>query len=252
MIKELYKGFNMAFSMFTIIPLPKYEWDEKSAKHMMKFYPLIGLVIGVLWYGTYCLLDILNVSLMLSSAIILTIPLLLTGFLHLDGFMDVCDALLSRRPKEDKLRILKDSTVGAFSVIALVLLLIVEFAVINTVIEKNVDPKILILIPVASRSIVAYFIITKDMVSESYLGKLFKEGTGRIDKILLICIYTIVVAMGYYILNITGIIAILSMVVISILLINKSVKELGGINGDVAGYILILSEFLALLVLAII
>ena len=249
-MRNLYKALNMALSMFTIIPLPKYEWDEKCAKHIMKFYPLIGLIIGLLWYLSYVLLHKLQLSLMLLSSIMLVIPFLLTGFLHLDGFMDVCDALLSRRPKEDKLRILKDSTVGAFSVISLVLLLIMEFAAIYSILNKKLDMSIIILIPVVSRCLVAYFMITRDMISESYLGKLFKEGTGKIDKVLLITIYCAVLTISFIIAGVIGGIVVLGMAAIGLVLIMKTNKELGGINGDVAGYILVLSEFIGLLILA--
>lgn len=251
-MKSLYNALNMAISMFTIIPLPKYEWDEKSAKHIMKLYPLIGLVIGGLWYLTYIVLSKLEVSYMLFSAILLGVPFILSGFLHLDGFMDVCDALLSRRPKEDKLRILKDSTVGAFAVISLVLLFIIEFSAINTVLLKEKSPLFLILIPIVSRSISGYFLLTKNSISESSLGKLFKEGTGVVDKTILIGIYFATIVLAYFISGISGVVIPISMGLLSIILVSNTQKELGGINGDVAGYILVLSEFIGLIALAIV
>lgn len=112
---------------------------------------------------------------MLMAALILTVPYILTGFLHLDGFMDVSDALLSRRDKETKLRILKDSTVGAFSVISVVLLLLVEFAGMFTVLNKNLDMRILIFIPIASRAINGYFIVSQEMLGQSSLAKFLKK-----------------------------------------------------------------------------
>lgn len=248
---KLYKAFNMAISMFTIIPLPKYEWDEDAAKHIMKFYPIVGLIIGTLWYLIFLTLTKLNVSIILSSSIIMAFPYIITGFLHLDGFMDVSDALLSRRPKEEKLKILKDSRVGAFSVISLVLLLIIDFAAINTFFAKGNYIELLILIPALSRTLIAYFMITKDMISESYLGNLFKKGTGIYDKILLIIIFSIFLLGAYLLANIHGLIVIMAMLLAAITLINKTEKALGGINGDVAGYILVISEFIAVLTLAI-
>ncbi|MGL4372897.1 MAG: adenosylcobinamide-GDP ribazoletransferase, partial [Turicibacter sp.] len=198
-MKNLYVALNMAISMFTIIPLPKYEWEESAAKHMMKFYPLIGLIIGGLWYASAQILQNINASHVLTSAILLAIPYLLTGFLHLDGFMDVSDALLSRRPKEDKLRILKDSRVGAFSVIALALLFIVEFAALDTIIIENQTRGFLILIPIISRSIVGYLLITREAISESYLGKLFKTGTGLLDQLILCAVFLLMCFLGGFI-----------------------------------------------------
>lgn len=117
----------MALSMFTILPTPYVEWDDDGVKNMMKFYPLIGLIIGVLWSIIYYLASILNASIILKSSIITIVPFIITGMLHLDGFMDVCDAILSRRSKEEKLRILKDSATGAFAVIPLVILFFLQF-----------------------------------------------------------------------------------------------------------------------------
>ncbi|MEG0297934.1 MAG: adenosylcobinamide-GDP ribazoletransferase [Clostridium sp.] len=251
-MKSLYNALNMAISMFTIIPLPKYEWDEKSARHMMKFYPIIGLIIGLLWYGAFIVLDKLQCSVMLSSAILMAVPFVLTGFLHLDGFMDVCDALLSRRPKEDKLKILKDSRVGAFSVISLVLVFIIEFSAINTILVKESNMIFLILIPVISRSIVAYLLITKEMISESYLGKLFKAGTGTFDKVLVLSFYFTAIIISFILIKSIGIVIPLVMGLLAFLLVRNTEKELGGINGDVAGYILVLTEFVGLIALGII
>ena len=52
-MNKYFKSFLMAISMFTIIPLPRYEWDDEGGKNILKFYPLIGLIIGLIWY---CLL----------------------------------------------------------------------------------------------------------------------------------------------------------------------------------------------------
>lgn len=242
----------MAISMFTVIPLPKYEWDDKSAKHMMKLYPVIGLIVGTLWYVAFLILNKLNISLMLTSALLMAVPFMLTGFLHLDGFMDVCDALLSRRPKDEKLRILKDSTVGAFSVISLAILFIIEFAAINTLLIEEKNPLFLILIPIISRSLVGYFLLTRDTISESYLGNLFKQGTGSLDKAILIGIYLATFILCYIISDLESLIIPVSMWITSYVLVNKSKKELGGINGDVAGYMLVVSECIGLIVLGII
>ena len=98
-MKNLLNAFNMAISMFTVIPLPKYIWEEKSAKYMMRIYPFVGFIVGLIWYGGGVLLKYFDISLMMSTGILLTLPFIVTGFIHLDGFMDVCDALLSRKSK---------------------------------------------------------------------------------------------------------------------------------------------------------
>lgn len=250
-MKTFYKAINMTLSMFTVIPLPKYEWDDKAAKHIMKLYPFIGLIIGLIWYLSFFILNKIKVPIMLMSALLLTVPYILTGFLHLDGFMDVSDALLSRRDRETKLRILKDSTVGAFSVISVVLLLLVEFSGMFTLLNKNLDMKILILITIASRAINGYFIVSQDMIGQSSLAKFFKKGTGNIDKIVLLGTYFLIALLSFFTLGVAYFIAILLMGVVAFILLFKVKKELGGINGDVAGYILVLMEFTGILALGI-
>ena len=157
-MKKYYKGFLMAISMFTIIPLPRYEWDDEGGKNIMKFYPVIGLIVGVIWYLVLRVLSLLGASTMVIAAITLITPFLLTGMLHLDGYMDVCDALLSRRNKEEKLRILKDPHTGAFAVISVVMLFVVNFSAIYTVVDKNNSIIGLILIPIISRSLMGYLL----------------------------------------------------------------------------------------------
>ena len=250
-MKHLFNALNMAISMFTVIPLPKYIWEEKSAKYMMRVYPLVGLIVGVIWYGVGVVINRFNLSLMISTGILLALPFMITGFIHLDGFMDVCDALLSRRPMEEKLKILKDSRVGAFAVISLGLLFIMNFAGIYSALENKFNLIALILIPIISRTIAAYFIISNEPLGESYYGNLFKNGTGKIDKITLGIIFIATLTCSYFLGN-NYIIIPLIMGIVGVILLKNCKKELGGINGDVAGYILVLTELSGILVLAII
>lgn len=251
-MKSLFNALNMTISMFTIIPLPKYTWDEAAAKHMMKLYPIVGLIIGTLWYSGYKVLDYFGISIMLSSALLMAIPYILTGFLHLDGFMDVCDALLSRKPMEEKIKILKDSNVGAFAVISLVILFIIEFSAVNSLLVLGKDLKVLIFIPTISRALVGYFLITRETIGESYFGKLFKEGTGILDKVILIGIYLFSFILFYVIGGRSLLMVPILMGVLAFILQRNAVTQLGGVNGDVAGYILVLSEFIGVISLAII
>lgn len=252
MLRDLYKGFNMTLSMFTKIPLPKYVWDEKSAKYIMRLYPFIGLIVGLFWYVSFRILILFNLNTILLSALTMLIPLLITGFIHLDGFMDVSDALLSSRDKEEKIRILKDSTVGAFSVIALVILFVLEVSSISSFLEKGFDPRILILIPIASRCFGGYTILSREQISKSYFGDLFKKGTKTYEKYILISIYLVVLLASLLFLDIIYFISLIVLGLIGILSIRKCNKEFGGVNGDVAGFTLVLSETICFLALGII
>ena len=251
-MKKLFKGFIMALSMFTIIPTPYIEWDDDGAKNMMKFYPIIGGIVGVIWSMIYYLMSNLNISMVLKSTIIMMVPFIVTGMLHLDGFMDVCDAILSRRDREEKLRILKDSTIGAFAVISLLILFFLQFGSIHSIIEQSIPFYMLILIPIISRSIVAYFLLSRTTIKESTLGTYFKKGTNITDIAIMIISLILMAINSFMLLNYYGLVLVLSMILGVIWAVEKCKKEFGGISGDVAGFALVVGELIGILTLGII
>ena len=121
-MKRWFTGFMMSWGMFLAIPCPCRIWDEKARPHMVACLPLTGGVVGLVWAAMAWLLQRLGCAAPLRAVLLAAAPWLVTGFLHLDGYMDVCDALLSRRDLATRQKILKDSHCGAFAVICMVLL----------------------------------------------------------------------------------------------------------------------------------
>ena len=121
---KVIRAFLMSFSMFCAIPCPICFWDEELRPMMTAVLPLVGLVIGALWALAAWLCGVLALPRLLAAAILTAVPWVLSGYIHLDGFMDSCDAILSRRGLEERRRILKDPHTGSFAVISLVLLTI--------------------------------------------------------------------------------------------------------------------------------
>ena len=109
----------VAFAMFSALPLPCPEWNEKNMRYALCAFPLVGLVCGALWWGWGALCVRLAAPELLRGAGLCLIPVLVTGGIHLDGFADTCDALASCAPPEQKQEILKDPRCGAFAVIRL-------------------------------------------------------------------------------------------------------------------------------------
>ena len=108
----------VAFSMYSKIPMPRIEWNKENMKYTMCFFPLIGVVTGVLIYLAGMFLDgnifpKVNSGRLMFAAVMTLIPVFVSGGIHLDGFMDTMDALGSWGDKEKKLEILKDSHNGA-------------------------------------------------------------------------------------------------------------------------------------------
>lgn len=249
---KLINAFIMALSMFTIIPMPYKRWDDDGVRHMMKLYPLVGVIVGLIHYAVYKITIIFNISTMLITAITMITPFIITGMLHLDGYMDVCDALLSRRDQKEKIRILKDPNTGAFAVISLAILFVIDFAATYTLVDKKVNIIGLIIIPIISRSLMGLMLLKKESMKESSLGSYFKKGTGKLDIVILYLSLFISSLSFIYFIGYKGFIVSLFMIVSAIISVNKSTKELGGMSGDSAGYGLVISELIGVLILSII
>ena len=116
-MKSLVNSFVVAFSMYSKIPMPGADWTKENMKYSMCFFPWVGLAVGALEFGWFYLAEFLGFQPLLRSAGFVLIPVLVTGGIHLDGFLDTSDAMSSWREKERRLEILKDSHAGAFAVI---------------------------------------------------------------------------------------------------------------------------------------
>ena len=148
-MKTYFHAFIMCQSMFCAIPAPQI-WDEKAKDKMLLFLPIVGLEIGVIWAVLAWLCRLLNLPALVTGMILSAYPYIVTGFLHLDGFMDVTDAVKSWRCLERRREILKDSHVGSFAVIGIVLLMIAQFAMLASA-SNDANFLILIFIPAVSR-----------------------------------------------------------------------------------------------------
>ncbi|WP_280770463.1 adenosylcobinamide-GDP ribazoletransferase [Salipaludibacillus daqingensis] len=117
-------GFLLAVQFLTRIPVPvECPWNERTSRWAIRFYPTIGIVIGGILVGIGLLL-ISYVPAEFLTLIIISLWVWLTGGLHLDGLMDVADAVGSNAPLEKKWQIMKDPHVGSFGIITLFFLLI--------------------------------------------------------------------------------------------------------------------------------
>ncbi|GMK42528.1 adenosylcobinamide-GDP ribazoletransferase [Paenibacillus sp. CCS19] len=136
-IRNSWNGVAAAVQLLTRIPLPiQVPFDPPTLARSLIAFPIAGGLIGLLTSGAASLLDWLNMPL-LAAALALGWWIALTGGLHLDGWMDTADGVLSGRPREQMLDIMKDSRVGAMGVIAAVVLLLVKFAALVTLFERT-------------------------------------------------------------------------------------------------------------------
>lgn len=114
---QVLKSFLIAFSLYSRVPVPQFQWEEEDMRYVFCFFPWVGALIAVCLYGWLCLCDSCGMGSLCRTMTAAAIPLLITGGFHVDGFLDTMDAVHSYQPKERKLEILRDSHIGAFAVI---------------------------------------------------------------------------------------------------------------------------------------
>lgn len=125
-IKRQYQGAVAAFSLLTRIPMPGgVPFDKAVLTKSVHYFPLAGLAIGLLIGAASWLLPAALPE-WPSAVLLLSLWIGLSGGLHLDGWMDTADGVLSHRSRERMLDIMKDSRVGAMGVIAAILLLLLK------------------------------------------------------------------------------------------------------------------------------
>ncbi|MFC9928998.1 adenosylcobinamide-GDP ribazoletransferase [Streptomyces sp. NPDC127190] len=125
-----FDGVRFAFGTLTVLPVPVTRWDRAAARGGMLSAPLAGLVVGGCSAGVGLGLLALGAGGLLAAVGSVAVPAVLTRGLHLDGLADTADGLGSGKPAEDALRIMKQSDIGPFGVITLVLVLAAQIAVL--------------------------------------------------------------------------------------------------------------------------
>lgn len=239
-MKTYFHAFAMCQSMFCAIPFPSNIWDEKARDKMLLFLPVVGLEIGAIWAGLAWLCNILNLPILIKGLILSVYPYLVTGFIHLDGYMDVTDAVKSYRSLERRREILKDSHVGAFAVIGIVLLLLAQFAFMASA-KENTDFRILVFVPAVSRCCSALAVTAlKPMNTSQYAGQ--KKPKSHI--VMLMTMTAVFVAAGFLLCGHYGFVLVGCLVGYGVAL-RKAYRSLEGMNGDISGYSLSIAELCA-------
>ncbi len=237
-------AFAMCQSMFCAIPCPWQVWDEKARDKMLLFLPLVGLEIGALWALLAWGCGFLGVPGPVRALFLAAFPYLATGCIHLDGFMDVTDAVKSCRSPERRREILKDSHVGSFAVIYLALVLLAQFALF----QAGEGPVwLLTLIPGVSRCCSALAVEALPPMSTSQYAQREKR---KAHIAWILAMLLIFVAAGFLFFGKYGF-ALVGCLAGYGLALRRSYHSLGGMNGDIAGCSLTLGELAGVAVWAL-
>jgi adenosylcobinamide-GDP ribazoletransferase len=245
-MKKYLHAIVMCQSMFCAIPSPQV-WDEKAKDKMLLFLPVVGLEIGALWAILAWLCKLLNLPALVAGVILCAYPYMVTGFLHLDGFMDVTDAVKSCRDLQRRREILKDSHVGSFAVIGVVLLMIAQFALLSSG-PTDANFLILIFIPAVSRCCSALAVTGLKPISTSQYADQKKPKSHMIALSIMLCIFLVA---GFLLCGKYGFALIGCLVGFGLALL-RAYRSLDGMNGDIAGFSLTIGELCAVAVYALI
>lgn len=251
-------SFIIAFAMYSRIPMPKVAWNEKNMKYAICYFPLVGGVIGVLETGIFWLCHKLDCSMILRGILLTAIPLLVTGGIHMDGFLDTVDARSSYGDRERKLEILKDPHTGAFAMIKGILYLLLQVGFFCELSWKGIFYYSWIF--VLSRGMSGYALASFQGAKTTGLLTSFAEGADKkVVRIIMILYYTggLVAMMmagalwldtgsARWLLFCVGV--ILSTLGTFLYYRCFSYREFHGITGDLAGYFLQLVELVTLMV----
>lgn len=242
-MKTIIKSFIIAFSMYSKIPMPKVEWSKDNMRYVMCFFPLIGLIIGGFIYLWYIVSQTIPVSPVFRAVLMVVIPLIITGGIHMDGFLDTVDALCSYRSKQEKLVILKDPHAGAFAVIACVSYLLLTFGIWYDVTSDAIP--CLTITFVLSRSLSGLSVVTFPLAKNSGLATMFSNESSKNITRIVIFLHILFCIIAMLLLNRKlGLIAFFSSMIVFFYYYRMSAKEFGGITGDIAGYFLQICELI--------
>ena len=222
------------------------EWTAEDFGRSTRFFPLVGLVLGIC-YALFALLLLYAVGMRaLTAALLLVLPLLLTGGLHADGFMDTADGVFSGRDRERKLEIMKDSRVGAFGVVSFVMLMFVQYALISDMHLLLLIPALFVM-PVIGRFAMVLSVACFPYAREDGMGKTFADMADR-KTIVIAALITMILVLPW------GFLAALALVlgtVFALLFCRLITHVLGGVTGDVYGAATVLTETLVLFVFSL-
>ena len=249
----LWNSFKIAFSMYSKIPVPQSEWTKENMRYVMCFLPIIGAVIGGLVYGWALLASVLGIVGKTSfyTAVMILIPVAVTGGIHLDGFLDTSDALSSWQTQEKRLEILKDSRAGAFAVLMGCCYFVLDFGIYSAL-----DNRWLLQITcvnfVLSRALSGFAIVTFKMAKNTGLAATFSDGAQKKTVAVWMCVYMVVAAiLMLWIHPVYGAVALVAAGLGFLYYRHMAYKNFGGITGDLAGWFLQVCELLVPFVLVL-
>jgi adenosylcobinamide-GDP ribazoletransferase len=172
---RLVVGAVAALQFLTIMPpLVRRCFSARELGRAVGYFPLVGIMLGGILAGLGALAELLWPP-ALTAALVLLAWVILTGALHVDGFLDSCDGLFGGHTADQRLRIMQDEHVGAFAVVGGTLLLLIKWLALSAAVPFSVA---LLLSPLLGRWCMVQAIILFPYARPKGLGRDMKDHAG--------------------------------------------------------------------------
>lgn len=239
-LKNSLSGLILSFQFFTSLPIQKQlPMNRKSVTAMYMTMPILGLLMGC----TAAILIFINEHFLQFSSLLLAVcivvaNIVMTGGLHLDGWMDTGDAYFSYQVQERRLEILEDSRIGAFGAISLVVLILLKIAFIYEVLNdmETTSYLIFICIPFLSRIAVLIYFLSTQPVKVKGMAAYFKAQVIHRRVWVSIAIYILLLILASYFFSTSRFLILFGAMLLFIYCYRRwTYKNFGGMTGDLIG-----------------
>jgi len=221
-----------AIRFLTVFRFGNAHDDEKRLSESVVYFPVVGLLLGLVLVGANNLSIYAQFNPALSSALLVILLVLFTGGLHMDGLADTFDGLLSgRTSKDDILNIMRDPNIGTMGVLAIVSVIVLKFALLLSV-SALMKPAALVLMCVVSRWSLVFSMTLFPYCRKTGRASAFIDGR---KPALFIAATMIALLIAYLSLQMPGLLIFAAIAVMTYIFGYFMAKKLGGISGDTLG-----------------
>ncbi|OGN97416.1 MAG: cobalamin 5'-phosphate synthase [Chloroflexi bacterium RBG_13_51_18] len=244
-------SFLAAIQLLTSIPIPlKSELTQEQLGRATAYFPIVGLIIGGILAGLNWVFNLVMPT-PVTNALLIVSLVLLTGAMHLDGLSDTCDGMAGHKTVEERWKVMHDSHAGAFGVVGIILVLLVQYAVLNNIPADKMTA-VLLFMPAASRWAMVYAIYAFPYARPTGLGTAYKAAT-HWPQFIFATIITLAAAGALFpLLNVTGFLLIGGILIITTALAFYFKHKFAGLTGDTYGAINEIAQATALIGVVII
>jgi adenosylcobinamide-GDP ribazoletransferase len=222
-------GLLLAIRYLTILPVPGRDDTGRGVGRVAAWFPIVGLALGLLLVGVDGVTTRVFPPL-LSALLTVTVWKLATGGLHLDGLADCLDGLMGR-DREHRLAIMRDSRIGTFGAVGLILFLMLEIVAVT-----DVPPaqrwRVLVVAPTVARALPPLLARLVGAARNEGQGAAFVAGVRTSSAVVAL---SVAVLVSGAVLGVIGLVATMLALLVAVLTAWFLARRLGGLTGDVLG-----------------